>query len=125
MEGTEELRGTLGPSITSVDGPLMQWDSEGLRLLSDLTIQHAGFPATTMTDTLRLLPGYVARVEVRELDGKRTALFTAGVVGVAAAAIIAPSIVGGDKDSSGEGDGPDPEAAILFSIPIRFGWGGR
>jgi hypothetical protein len=125
MDGEDEIRGTFGPGVTSLDGPLVRWDSEGLGLLTDLSISREGYPATTMTETVQLQPHHIARVELRELDGRRTAFFTAGVVGAAAVAIIAPSLVGGDSEDSGEGDEPDPDAAIvLFRIPIRFGGGG-
>ena len=125
MDGEDEIRGTFGPGVASLDGPLARWDSEGLDLLTDLSISRQGYPATTMTQTVQLQPHHIARVELRELDGRRTALFTAGVVGAAAVAVIAPSLVGGESDESGEGDPPDPDAAIvLFRIPIRFGGGG-
>jgi hypothetical protein len=125
MDGVEELRGTFGPNLTSVDGPLVRWDSEGLGLLTELSVIRAGFPATVMTDTIQLQPHHIARVELKELDGRRTALFTVGVVGVAAMAVIAPSLIGGETDESGEGDSTDPDAAILFRIPIRIGGGGE
>ncbi|MBT8397138.1 MAG: hypothetical protein KJN92_09235, partial [Gemmatimonadetes bacterium] len=91
MDGEDEIRGTLGPGIFSLDGPLVRWDSEGLDLQTDLSISREGYPATTLTETIQLQPHHVARVELKELDGRRTAFFTAGVVGAAAAAIIAPS----------------------------------
>ncbi len=125
MDGVDELRGTFGPSVESVEGPLVRWDSEGLGLLAELSVSRAGYPATTMTETVQLQPHHIARVELRELDGRRTAFFTAGVVGAAAFAAIAPSLFGGEAEESGEGDPTDPDAAIvLFRIPIRFGGGG-
>lgn len=125
VDGVEELRGTFGPDLTSVGGPLVRWDSEGLGLLTELSISRAGFPATTMTETVQLQPHHIARVELKELDRRRTALFTVGVVGVAAMAIIAPSLIGGETDEPDEGDGTDQDAAILFRIPIRIGGGGE
>jgi len=109
---------------SSLDVPLVRWDSEGLGLLTDLSISREGYPATTMTETIQLQPHHIARVELRELDGRKTAFFTAGVVGVAAVAAFVPSLIGGESDESGEGDPTDPDAAIvLFRIPIRFGGG--
>ncbi|MGD2122941.1 MAG: hypothetical protein PVJ76_14405 [Gemmatimonadota bacterium] len=126
MDGEDEIRGTFGPGVTFLDGPLVRWDAEGLGLSTDLSISRDGYPSTTMTDTIQLQPHHIARVELKELDGRRTAFFTAGVVGVAAVAIIAPSLVGGESDDSGEGDDTDPDAAIvLFRIPIRIGGGGE
>jgi hypothetical protein len=124
MDGVDELRGTFGPDIRFVEGPLVRWDSEGLGLLTDVAIQREGFPATTMTETIQLQPHHIAGVELRELDGRKTAFFTGGVVGVAAVAAIAPGLFGGESEDSGEGDEIDPDAAIvLLRIPIRFGGG--
>lgn len=123
-DGVEELRGTFGPDLTSVDGPLVRWDWEGLGLLTEVSIARAGFPATTMTETVQLQPHHIARVEIKELDHRKTALFAVGVVGVAAIAAILPSRVGGESNDPGEGGGTDPDAAILFRIPIRIGGGG-
>jgi hypothetical protein len=78
-----------------------------------------------MTETIQLQPHHIARVELRELDGRRTAFFTAGVVGAAAVAVIAPSLIGGESEESGEGDDTDPDAAIvLFRLPLSFLGGG-
>jgi len=121
-DGIEAMRGTFGPDVTSVKGPLVSWNEGGMGLLAELFVQREGFPGTTMTETIQLLPHHVARVELRELDGLRTAGFSAALVGAAAVALIAPGLIGGSTEDSGEGGGPDPEAAILFRIPIGFGF---
>ena len=119
--GVEEMRRYFGPNVLSVEGPLVSWDGEGLALLSETSVQRAGFPATFMTDTIQLLPHYVADVEFQKLDGKRTAGFTAAILGGAAAAILASRAFGGSSEGEG-GGGPEPEAMILLSIPLRIGF---
>jgi hypothetical protein len=124
--GVEEMRRYLGPDVTSVEGPMVSWDPGGLSILSVTTLRRAGFPPTVLTDTLRLAPNYTADVAIRELDGKRTAIFTAGALGAAAGAVMAALIFGGNSESPGEGDGPPPEESVvyripLFSIPFRLG----
>lgn len=120
--GVEEMRSYFGPNVLSVKGPLVSWDGEGLALLIETSVQRAGFPPTSLTDTIRLLPYYVADVELQQLDGKRTAGFTAAMLGVAAAAVLAARAFGGSSEGLGEGEGPEPEAMTLFSIPFRIGF---
>ena len=128
-EGRAEARQYFGPDVTSVTGPLVRWDGEGIGLLTEMTLSRAGFPATVMTDTIRFLPQHLSGVDVKELDGKRTLWFTAGVAGAMAGAVIATRYFGGsERDHEGEGgEGGDPEAAILvrfaiFRIPFRIGF---
>jgi len=116
--GIDEMRRYLGPDILSVDGPLVSWDARGLSVLSVTTLRRAGFPPTTMTDTLRLAPNHVADVAIKELDGKRTAIFTVGVLGVAVGSVMAALIFGGGPEDTGEGNGPPPDAAVIHSVPI-------
>lgn len=120
-DGSEKVRSTLGPNVFSVTGPLVEWNEEGLAFLAELSLSRPGFPATTMPDTIDLLPRDVARVELREIDRKRTAGLTVAIIGVAAAAALVPRVVGGTSKDDTEGGGPGPEAAILFRVPIRIG----
>ena len=120
VDGVEEMRGYFGPGVTSVSGPLVSWDQEGMGVLAKLSLQREGYPATVMTDTLHLLPPHLARVALRRSNGKRTAGFTVAVMGVAAAAILAPRVFGGGSEDSGEG--PGPEAAIILRIPFGIGF---
>ena len=122
QDGISEMRRYFGPGVTSVEGPLVRWDEAGIGLLSEISMSRPGFPATTTTETLELLPHHLERMELRELDGKRTVGFAAGVVGVMAGALLAAQAIGGSSDDDGEGGGPEPEAAFAFRIPFGF-WG--
>jgi len=99
-DGIEAMRSYYGPEVYSVEGPLAWWDEGGVGLLTEMYLSRPGFPPTTFTDTVRLLPHHLAGMELRELDGKRTAGFSAAT------------------DDSGEGAGEDPEASIIFRIPL-------
>lgn len=117
-DGVDAMRGTFGPDVTSVDGPLVDWDQGGVGILADFRVQRAGFPATTLVDTVRILPNQLARVQLRELDKKRTLGFTAAVLGVMGGALWAGQTFGGGPEDNSEGGDTDPEAAIVFRIPI-------
>jgi hypothetical protein len=122
-DGIEAMRGTFGPGVTEVEGGLASWDESGIGVMTETFIQRAGFPATNMTETIQLLPHHVSLVEIRELDGKRTAGFSIAVLGAMAGALWAGQTFGGGSDNNeGDGGGPDPDAAIIFKIPIRFGF---
>jgi len=116
-DGIEAMRGHFGPDVNSVKGPLASWDEEGMGLLAEMTLSRPGFPPTTLTDTIWLLPHHLAGVELRELDGKRTLGFTAAVLGAMAGAILAGRAWSGSSEDPNGGD-PDPEAAIVFRIPF-------
>jgi len=116
-DGIEAMRAHFGPEVNSVKGPLVSWDEEGMGLLTELSVSRPGFPPTTLTETIRLLPHHLAGVELRELDGKRTLGFTAAVLGSMAGAILAGRAWGGSSEDPNGGD-PDPEAAIVFRIPF-------
>ncbi len=120
--GVEEMRGYFGPNVRSVKGPLASWDREGLALLIETSVQREGFPPTSLTDTIRLLPHYVAGVDLQKLDGKRTAGFTAVLLGGAAAAVLAARAFGGSSEGLDEGGEERPPAMILFRIPFRIGF---
>lgn len=118
--GVEEMSRFLGPSVVSVEGPLISWDGEGVALSSETSMQREGFAPTTWTETIQLAPHYVAGVEIQQLDGKRTAGLTAAILGGAVAAILATRAFGGGGDDPG---GPGPDAAmILFGVPLRIGF---
>lgn len=119
-EGVAEMTRILGPDVLSLDGPLASWDGGGVALLRQTRIARQGFPATTFTDTLRLSPSHVAGLEVRELDGKRTAFFTAGVVMGAASTVLAALIFGGTPEDPGEGGEIPPDDLFQIRIPIGF-----
>ena len=119
-DGVEAMRSSFGPDVHSVEGPLVEWDEEGVGVLTEMYLSRPGFPATTLTDTVRLLPHHLAGVEMKKLDRKRTAGFTAVVVGGMAAALWAGKAFGGSSDDNGEGGGPDPEASVIFRIPISL-----
>jgi uncharacterized protein YbjT (DUF2867 family) len=118
--GTAEIRTYFGPGLLTVEGPLVAWDRTGLSLLTETSVRRPGFPPTTMTDTIQLLPNHLAGVDMQELDGKRTAGLSAGLLGGVVLAILATRTLGGETDP-GEGVDPPPEATILFSIPLRIG----
>jgi len=117
-DGIEAMRSYFGPEVYSVEGPLAWWDEGGVGLLTEISLSRPGFPPTTLTDTVRLLPHHLAGMELRELDGKRTAGLTAAIVGGMAVALFAGQAFGGSSDDSGEGAGEDPEASIIFRIPL-------
>lgn len=119
--GVEEMRRYFGPDITSVEGPLVSWDGRGLSVLSETTLRRAGFPPTVLTDTIQLQPTHLADVAIRELDGKRTALFTVATLGAAAGAVMAALIFGGTAEEPGESGGPPPEASVILRIPFSLG----
>ncbi len=121
-DGIEAMQGELGPNVTFLKGPLVSWDEEGMGVSAGLFLQREGYPGTTMTETIQLLPHHVARVELRELDGLRTAGFTAALLGAAAVAIIAPNHIGGSSEDPGEGGGPNPEASIIFRFFFGLGF---
>ena len=120
--GAEEMRRYFGPGVVEVKGPLVSWNGEGLSLLTESFLRREGFPATTVTETVRLLPQHVAGVDIRELDGARTAVFSVAVLAGAVATICAARTFGGELDDGGEGGDLDPDAAVLFRIPIRIGF---
>ena len=120
--GAEEMRRYFGPGVMEVKGPLVSWNSEGMSLLNESFLRREGFPATTITDTLSLLPQHVAGVDIRELDGARTAVFSAALLAGAVATVFAAQIFGGAPEDGGEGGDLDPDAAVLFRIPIRIGF---
>lgn len=123
QDGVEEMRGRFGPEVRAVEGPLVRWDDGGVGLLAEISVSRPGFPPTVRNDTILLLSSQVGLVELRQLDGKRTVGFAAGIVGAMAGALIAAQAFGGSSDDSGEGGGPDPEAAIIFRIPLSIGGG--
>ena len=119
--GEAEARQYLGPDVRSVTGSLVRWDGEGIGVLTKMTVSRAGFPSTTLTDTIRFLPQHLSGVDVKELDGKRTLWFTAGVVGAMVGAVLAAKHFGGSSreggEEGGEGGG-DIEASILVRVPV-------
>jgi len=130
--GREEMRQYYGPGVEDVRGALVRWDQDGLGIMTELTLTRPGFPSTIMVDTLELLPQHVAGVDIREFDGKQSLWFTAGVVGGMAGAVLLARAVGGSSgdEGGGEGDPTDPDAAILYrvpllSIPFKIGFGFR
>jgi hypothetical protein len=130
--GVEEMRRYFGPDVTDVTGPLVSWDRGEFAVLSVTTLRRPGFLPTTLADTLRLQPSHMVDVAVKELDGKRTAIFTVGVLGAAAGAVAAALIFGGTPEDSGEGGGPPTDESLvpgstfgsipLMRIPFRFGF---
>ncbi|UCC26465.1 MAG: hypothetical protein JSU98_05045 [Gemmatimonadales bacterium] len=119
--GAEEMTRYFGPDVEAVEGSLVSWDGQGVSLLRQVSVQQAGFMPTTMNDTIRLAPGHLAEVGVKELDGPRTAGFTALVLGTAAAALLVARAVGGSSDDSGEGGGPPiGESSAGFRIPFSL-----
>lgn len=120
-DGVEEMRGIYGPNVNYVEGPLVGWSGEGLGVLAELEMRRPGFPATTLTDTIQLLPNQYSSVEVRQLDGKRTAGFTVVILGGMTVAALGAKIFGGTSEEEPPGP-PEPEAAIVFlRIPLRIG----
>ncbi len=121
-DGIEAMRPVFGPDVTSVAGPFLYTGGQGVKVLTEVTVRREGFPPTTMNDTVRLEPHHVARLELRELDGLKTAGFTLGAAAAMAGALLAGKSLGGSSED-GEGGGPDPEAFILFKIPLKIGGG--
>lgn len=121
-DGAEEMRRYFGPGVVEVKGSLVSWNGEGLSLLRESFLRREGFPATTVTDTLSLLPLHVAGVDIRELDGTRTAVLSVALLAGAVATIFAAKTFGGEPEDGGEGGDTDPDAAVLFRIPIRIGF---
>lgn len=120
--GVEEMRGYFGPGVLSVKGPLVSWDADGLALLTQTSIQREGFRPTFLTDTIRLLPHYMLGVDRKELDGKRTAAFTASILAGTAAIVLVTRSFGGNSENSGDSEPRDPDATVLFSVPLRIGF---
>ena len=124
-DGQREVRSFMGSDTDAVEGSLVAWNRDGVSLLVQSEIRRDGFPPTAFTDTLELLPQHVQSVQVRELDGWRTAGTAALVVGGAVVAVLAPRALGGDSESGdgeggGEGDPTDPNAQILIRFPLSF-----
>lgn len=120
--GREEMTRLFGPEVRALDGELVRWNHDGIAVLKAMTFQVDGFPATRAADTLHLATAQFSEVERKELDGRRTVLFGAGIIAGMAGAVIAARTFGGDsEDPHGEGPDEQPEAAIiLISIPLQI-----
>ena len=119
--GADEMTRFYGPGTTTVEGPLASWSMEGLSILREVSLHQPGFMPTTLTDTLHLDPTMVAGIGVQTLNGKKTAVVSAGILAFGVASIFAARIFGGTQDPPGEGDGgPPPDDLLFFSIPIGF-----
>ena len=121
-DGAQEMQRYFGPGVVEVKGPLVSWNTEGMSLLWETFLRREGFPATTVTDTVSLLPQHLAGVDIRELDGARTAVFSVALLAGAVAAILAARTFGGEPEEGPEGGDLDPDDAVLFRIPIRIGF---
>jgi hypothetical protein len=120
--GAEEMQRYFGPGVVEVKGPLVSWNDEGLSMLRETFLRREGFPATTVTDTLSLLSQHLAGVDVRELHGTRTAVLSVAILAGVVATVFAAQIFGGGAETGPEGGDDDPDAAVLFRIPIRIGF---
>lgn len=119
--GTEEARRYFGPGVEEVEGPVVNWNGGGLAILMQTYLSRPGFPATHVADTVRFQPAHISAVQVRELDGWRTAGLAALVVGGGLAATLGPEVLGGGASGEGnEGDDLDPDAQIILRIPLRL-----
>lgn len=117
--GIDEMTRYFGPDVSVVRGPLVSWDVDGLSVLRQTVMRREGFLPTTVMDTLHLQPDHLLGVDTPELDGPRTAGLTAVILaGAAATTFLAAKVFGGIPEEVGEGGGPDPEATVLFRIPI-------
>ena len=120
-EGTEEMTRIFGPGTTELQGPFASWNGNGISILREVTMYQAGFPPTTLTDTLFLDSRFIRQVGVQEVDTRKTVGFSLGVVGLGVGAIFAAQIFGGTRDQPNEGEpGEPPDDLLLFSIPIGF-----
>ena len=120
-EGSAEMTRIFGPGTEAIEGPFAGWSGEGVSILRQVTMYQAGFPPTTLTDTLFLESRFIRQVGVQEVDTRKTVGFSLGVVGLGVGAIFAAQIFGGTRDQPGEGEpGEPPDDLLLFSIPIGF-----
>lgn len=118
--GVEEMRGYFGPDVQSVKGPLARWDEDGVEVLVQTYVRRPGFPPTSIADTIRLSPFQFSGVEIREVDRARSIGLAALIAGGTVAAVFGTGVFGGGSDDGSEGDDPDPDASIIFRIPIRI-----
>jgi hypothetical protein len=121
--GQDEVRARFGPDAVSLEGTLVDWDEDGVAVSLQSYVRRQGFPPTSFTDTVHLLPRHFQGVEVQELDGWRTAGVVSLVAAASVVAAFAPRALGGQSESGeggDEGDPQDPNAHILIRIPLGF-----
>lgn len=120
--GSDDLQRRYGPNDGSLTGPVVAWDSDGVSLLDQTILRRPGFPSTVVSDTISLPANHLAGVDVKELDGKRTALLTAGIL-VAGGSLVWATRAFGESSGPNEG-GPTepPEASIGIRLPLGLGW---
>lgn len=119
--GSDDLRRRYGANEGFVSGPLAIWSEDEVAVLAQTLLTRPGFPSTTVTDTVEVPARYVAGIDVKELDGKNTAFFTAGILAGGVGLVLATRWLGGSSEAN-EGDIPPPEEAIIVRIPLRIGW---
>lgn len=117
--GAEEIRRRFGETDGAVSGPLARWDDAQVSVTISTLVRRAGFPPTTVTDTLDVARSQVAGIDVKVLDKKNTAFLVTGVVAGAAALVLATRAFGGETDI--EGEGPPVEEAVIIRIPLGIG----
>ena len=120
--GAEGVRQYFGPDVTAVEGPLVSWNREGLRIMAETSVRRAGFMPTVMLDTLVVAQHQLLDLQIQEFSRKRTTWFTVGVVGGTVLAILAvKAFTGGSDEDPGEGGGPPTDDAIVLRIPFSLG----
>jgi hypothetical protein len=120
--GVERLRQGEGMSRLldgfSVTGKLAEIRSDGVVLSVPNTIIQADYRARVLTQNLFLARSEVVRTEIRRLDAKKTALF--GAVGLAIAAFIVVDQLSGEAGASGGIPGGGGPAESLVGYGFRW-----
>ena len=117
--GAEDMRRRFGETDGTVSGPVAKWDDAQVSVTISTLVRRAGFPATTVNDTLDVSRSHIAGIDVKVLDQRTTVFLVSGVVAGAAALILATRAFGGETDV--EGGGPPVEEAVIIRIPFGIG----
>lgn len=116
--GVQSFRRPLASDLQRIDGRLVRWDDGSVAVEVLTQTQAVGFAPTTSIELIELPADHVATVHRRRLDGWATAAFVAGVVGVAAAALLGTRTVGGGLEDPEPP--PEGEASIRIWLPLTL-----